>query len=144
MYTTLTLMLLLNNEYKPPEGMSHKITIEGGRLKLSVISRGRWYHFFLYKEEMDQDAGSLFDAIKKLMPKLPEKKPEVLDLEAVMKLLDSPSGLIAEPGDYAEYLDESNPDAGVAIKSKDGTPRMIIPIDVWDHIKDEKQNELHT
>lgn len=36
-----------------------------------------------------------------------------------------------EPGDYAEYLDEENPDAGVRVCRSDGTPIVIMPTDAW-------------
>ncbi len=39
----------------------------------------------------------------------------------------------AQPGDYAEYFIEDNPDAGVVLRRKDGTMIAHIPLDVWDH-----------
>lgn len=38
----------------------------------------------------------------------------------------------SKPGDYAEYLDEADPDAGVQICRKDGTTVVMMPTSVWE------------
>lgn len=54
----------------------------------------------------------------------------------LQKLLELPTyNNAAEPGDYAEYFNEAEPEADIAIRRKTGVMVAIVPLDVWDHIR---------
>lgn len=53
-------------------------------------------------------------------------------VRTLFNLLERQSLPKSEPGDFAEFVDENDPEQGVVLRRKNGAPALIMPLDVWD------------
>lgn len=46
-------------------------------------------------------------------------------------------------GNYSEFVDEEKPELGVVVRARDGSVRMLVPLDIWERLRNESLNKFY-